>query len=198
MFSALLRGLKAINTNISTMHNDTNMVDDGQLDLDSIVSDRGAGDEGETNVIGEGEEHASVVSEASVDAQVAHLLASQQTAREQTAVTSRTSLSSSIAQDLIASEKTGKAVQTELANIVTSLFKEKLPDDKDQAKLDKYPRPENIKNLKTPRVNPLIWNNISASARSVDFKYQKLQQSLLGAIGAIVHVTDHAIKNRYA
>ena len=34
---------------------------------------------------GEGEEHASVVSEASVDAQVAHLLTSQQTAHEQTA-----------------------------------------------------------------------------------------------------------------
>ena len=61
MFSALL----TINTNISTMHNDINnlMVDDGQLDLDSIVTDRRAGDEGETNVGREGEEHASVVSE---------------------------------------------------------------------------------------------------------------------------------------
>ena len=96
MFSALL----TINTNISTMHNDINnlVVDDGQLDLDSIVTDRRAGDEGKT--------------------------------------------------------KTGKAVQAELANIVTGLFKEKLPDDKVQAKLGKYPRPENIKNLKTPRVNP--------------------------------------------
>ena len=48
MFSALL----TINTNISTMHNDINnlVVDDGQLDLDSIVTDRRAGDEGETNV----------------------------------------------------------------------------------------------------------------------------------------------------
>ena len=70
------------------------------------------------------------MSEASVDAQVAHLLASQQTAREQTAVTSCTSLLSSIAQDLIVSEKMGKAVQTELANIVTSLLTDKPPDDK--------------------------------------------------------------------
>ena len=44
-------------------------------------------------------------------------------------------------------------------------------------------------------MNPLIWNNISASARSVDVKYQRLQQSLLGAICAMVYVTDHAMKN---
>ena len=64
----------------------------------------------EPTFAGEGEEHASVVSEASVDAQVAHLLTSQQTAREQTAITSRTSFLSSIAQDLLACKKTGKAV----------------------------------------------------------------------------------------
>ena len=89
----------------------------------------------------------------------------------------------------------GKANQTELASIVTSLCKENLLDDKVQAKIDEYPRPENIENLKTPRVNPLIWNNISALARSVDVKYQKLQQSLLGAIGGMVNATYHAIEN---
>ena len=59
----------------------------------------------------------------------------------------------------------------------------------------KYPRPENIENLKTPRVNPLIWNHISATARSTDVKYQKTQQSLIGAISAMIYAAEQAIQS---
>ena len=130
-----------------------------------------------------------------VDAKLGQLLTSTKKAQEETASTSPTNLLSSIAQDLTVSKKAGTAVQKDLANIVTSLFKEQLPDDKVQAKIEKYPRPENIENLKTPRVNPLIWNNISASAISVDVKYQETQQILLAAISAMVYATDHAVLN---
>ena len=198
MFSALLTELRTINANITTMHNDINnlVVEDGQFDLEEgNVPDNSNGGEGEADAGEERDERASVTSEVSVDAKLAQLLTSTKKAQEQTASTSRTNLLSSIAQDLTVSEKAGTAVQKDLANIVISLFKEKLPDDKVQAKIEKYPRPENIENLKTPRVNPLIWNNISASARSVDVKYQKTQQTLLAAISAMVYAADHAVLN---
>ena len=90
----------------------------------------------------EGTDTASVVS---VDTKVEHLLTSAQTSQEESATTSRVpSLLSSIAQDLTVNEKAGNAVHKDLANIVASLLKDKLPDEKVQSKLAKYPRPENI------------------------------------------------------
>ena len=52
-----------------------------------------------------------------------------------------------IAQDLDLSEKTGRAVDEELANIVNSLLKDKIPDEKTRAKVDQYPKPANIEGL---------------------------------------------------
>ena len=69
------------------------------------------------------------------------------------------------AEDLFASKKMGSIVQKDLANIVASFMKNKLPDDKVQSKLAKYPRSENIANLQNPL---LICNHIQATAVSSD------------------------------
>ena len=69
-------------------------------------------------------------------------------------------------QDLDLSEKTGSAVDEELANIVNSLLKDKTPDKKTQAKVDQYPKPANIEGLRTPGVNPLIWSQLPAQVRT--------------------------------
>ena len=42
--------------------------------------------------------------------------------------------------------------------------KEKMGDEK--AKLDKYPCPENVKGLRTPKVNPSIWSQLSTSMKT--------------------------------
>ena len=55
-----------------------------------------------------------------------------------------------IAQDLDLNEKTGSAVDEEMANIVNSLLKDKIPDEKTQAKVDQYPKPGSIEGLRTP------------------------------------------------
>jgi len=52
------------------------------------------------------------------------------------------------------------------------LLSEKTPDDKLKVKLDKYTRPENVKGLRTPKVNPLIWNQLSATTKAQDVKSQ--------------------------
>ena len=95
-----------------------------------------------------------------------------------------------IAQDLAVEEMTGQAINDELAGILSSLLKERLADDKLQEKFKKYPRPANVEFLKTPRVNPLIWGQISASARTGDAKSQKIQHVLIGAVSAVVKATE--------
>jgi hypothetical protein len=157
VFAELIKEMRAINDNITLMHEDINnlvVVDNAAplSDAEGSGDDHGGHDNNsERNEV----ERADAGSVLSVDAKVEHLLKSTQTSREKDATTSRNTLLSSIAAELTVSEKTGDAVQQDLANIVTSLFKARLPDEKVQSKLAKYPRPQNIENLLTPRVNPL-------------------------------------------
>ena len=72
-------------------------------------------------------------------------------------------------------------------------MKERLADEKLQDKLKKYLRPANVEFLKTPRVNPLIWGQISAGTRAGDAKYQKIQHVLIGTVSAIVRATEYVL-----
>ena len=103
-----------------------------------------------------------------------------------------------IAQDLDLSEKTGNAVDEELAQIVNGLLKDKIPDEKTQTKVEQYPKPANIEGLRTPRVNPLIWNQLPAQVRTQDSKYQKTQNSLVASLVAITKATDIVLKQNKA
>ena len=82
----------------------------------------------------------------------------------------------------------------ELAHIVNSLLKDKIPDEKTQAKVHQYPNPANIEGLRTPRVNPLIWSQLPAQVRTQDSKHQKSQNSLVAAVVAITKATDIVLK----
>lgn len=59
-----------------------------------------------------------------------------------------------LAKDLTVCEKTSPAFREGLAAIFNNLLSEKMGEEKLKAKLDKYPRPENVKGLQTPKVNP--------------------------------------------
>ena len=85
------------------------------------------------------------------------------------------SLLQDIASELNRSERTDRPVDEGLAKIVLSLLKEKLPKNQSQARIDKYSLPENIKGLRTPRVNPFVWNQLPAPVRTQDSKSQKTQ-----------------------
>ena len=69
--------------------------------------------------------------------------------------------------------------------------KEKMGDEK--AKLDKYPCPENVKGLRTPKVNPSIWSQLSTSMKTQDVRSQKGQNTLIGAISAMTKAADLAL-----
>lgn len=122
----------------------------------------------------------------SFDGRVANLTASS---------TKEPNILADIARDLDASEKTGPAASEDLAGIVNALLKEKLPEEKIQLKVDMYPRPQNVTGLRTPRVNPLIWNQISATSRTNDSKTQKSQNALVAGVGAMIKATDTILKS---
>ena len=65
-----------------------------------------------------------------------------------------------------------------------------MPDDKIKAKLNKDTRPENIKGLRTPKVNPLIWNQLSTTMKAQDARSQKGQNALIGSVIAMTKAAD--------
>ena len=99
-----------------------------------------------------------------------------------------------IALDLKVKEQTGKAVNDELARIVDSLLAEKRPDTKLQAKVNLYPRPDNVNGLKTPRVNQLIWQQLATTVKTYDSKQQRTQTTLLACATAMLRVADLALE----
>ena len=109
--------------------------------------------------------------------------------------TNSDSLLTTIAQELDVSEQMGAAVQERLASIVEGLLRTKLSDEKWREKVGKYPRPQNLENLRTPRVNPLIWNQLSAGVRTNDAKQQRTQHALVGAIVAMTQAAAHVLKS---
>lgn len=102
-----------------------------------------------------------------------------------------------IAQDLNLKDKTGPAIEGELAELINALLKDKMSADALKTKLDQYLRPENVEGLRTPKVNPLIWNQISASMRTQDAGSQKNQSTLVGSTIAMAKAADRVMK-KYA
>ena len=103
-----------------------------------------------------------------------------------------------IAQDLNLKDKTGPAIEGELTELMNALLKDKMSADVLKTKLDQYLRPENVEGgLRTPKVNPLIWNQISASMRTLDSGSQKNQSTLVGSTIAMAKAADRVMK-KYA
>ena len=78
---------------------------------------------------------------------------------------------------------------------MNALLKDKMSADALKTKLDQYLRPENVEGLRTPKVNPLIWNQISASMQTQDAGSQKNQSMLVGSTIAMAKAADRVMKN---
>ena len=102
-----------------------------------------------------------------------------------------------IAQDLNADERTDPDINEKLAGIFNNLLKSKLSKDKLKEKMDKYARPANMADLRIPRVNTLIWNQLSDNMKAQDRKAQKAQAILMGSINAGIKAANLAI-SKYA
>lgn len=127
-----------------------------------------------------------------MDADVSALLAAAGTDQNNEAMPGD-ELLKELAQDLTVSEKTSPPLREGLAAIFNNLLSEKMGEEKLKAKLDKYPRPENVQGLRTPKVNPSIWSQLSTVLKAQDVRSQKGQSTLIGAITAMTKAADLAL-----
>lgn len=70
-----------------------------------------------------------------------------ETSKTPAATTSGSKLLTEIVQDLDIEEKTGNDVDEGLVKLLNGLLKDKLQENKVQTRIDKYPRPGNVKGL---------------------------------------------------
>lgn len=151
MVQSVVQEMKAMNRRMDQLSEPVNLEDE---DLDYEEGELEHGDADRESIV-------------SLDTKVSELTKAREAGNNKS---KSTSALHDIAQDLDLSEKTGSAVDEELANIVNSLLRDKIPDEKTQAKVDQYPKPANIEGLRTPRVNPLIWSQLPAQVRTQDSK----------------------------
>lgn len=170
VLNTLLHEMRRMNQNFQTMNNSSTLLED----------------EDETSSETSNPEH-----DGSLDDLVANLAANT----PPTVSAESSSILTDIARDLDAGEKTGPATSETLAKILESLLKEKLPEEKVQEKVNSYVRPENVQGLRTPRVNPLIWNQISNQSKTNDSKTQKSQQAVIAGVVAMIKATDIILKS---
>ena len=165
-FAEFLGEMKQMNANITSMRGDLNNL------VVENVSEHGS-DISLSELNNEVDSPRHDTETISIDTKVERLL--KETSGAQTSEDSSAnpdSLLTTIAQELDVSEQMGAAVHSGLAPIVDGLLGSKLSDEKWREKVGKYPRPQNLGNLRTPRVNPLIWNQLSSGVRTNDAKQQ--------------------------
>ena len=125
-----------------------------------------------------------------VDASVGQLLdRSNTTSNEE-----KCSVLSSLKQDL-QKEETGPKIDSELANIINTLIKDGLPEEKLQDKMNKYHRSENCESLTKVRVNQAVWDNLSPFVRSQDVRMQKVQTSLFKGMCALTGMINKLVEH---
>ena len=123
--SAILSEVKALKEQVTTLKESVELVE-----ADPEVEESVMGDENNDDI-------------ESLSTRVARLGSSP---AEQTKDGTK-SLLQDIASELDLSERTDNPVDEGLAKIVLSLLKDKLPEEKSQARIDKYSRPENVEGL---------------------------------------------------
>ncbi|XP_031549134.1 uncharacterized protein LOC116286708 [Actinia tenebrosa] len=97
-----------------------------------------------------------------------------------------------LADEFSTSDKTGPAVDSNLATMVEELVKEKLPKSKLDDLMSKYLRPENCKLLVSPKVNRAVWNQLSQNTKATDRAFQKSQQYFITAMYAMMSACEKA------
>ena len=87
-------------------------------------------------------------------------------------------------------EPKGPKINSLLAENVTNFMRNKSDEAKLAKVMDLFNPPENCEGLDTIRVNDSIWRRISHDARTQDLKMQRVHNSLIKGVTAVVQMID--------
>jgi hypothetical protein len=95
-----------------------------------------------------------------------------------------------LAAEFSTADKTGSAIDNKLANIISDLINDTLPNTKLDEVIDKYPRLENCESLVVPKVNKIVWQQLQQSARTIGSAMQQCQTLFTSAMYAIIQACE--------
>ena len=81
-----------------------------------------------------------------------------------------------------------------MAAIINKRFAHGLSENKLKERLDKYLRPENCVNLRTPKVNAELWKDLPATTKQADVKLASIQRAIVKATAALAQSTQALLK----
>lgn len=90
----------------------------------------------------------------------------------------------------------GPDISDRIKRVLDKCIDPVLDDKAAKEKRDLFPRPGNVEDLKVPRLNNLIYKQITAERQWVDRNLQLTQSYLLAGITAVVYEAEHALRLR--
>ncbi|CAH3031028.1 unnamed protein product [Pocillopora meandrina] len=92
-------------------------------------------------------------------------------------------------------EATGPKINDTLASHVTSIMRQKPEEESEKNLFQKILRPENCPGLSKITVNQVIWDRVSAEARTGDVKMQRVQSALVKGTTNVALIADLVLKS---
>ena len=98
-----------------------------------------------------------------------------------------------LTKNLQLTENSGPAINTQLANLVNKLMRDKLNEEELTELKKLHETPENCSTLAETKVNEGVWNNLGETTRSTDLKFQKVQKRFIKGMIVIVSMVNKLI-----
>ena len=88
----------------------------------------------------------------------------------------------------------GPKINVKVGGVVNKLCLQRISQDQSKAMIKRHSTPQNV-NLKLPKCEPSLWNEIPGKTRVNDVKFQSTQALLIASVNCQLEVTD-SIENQ--
>ena len=88
-------------------------------------------------------------------------------------------------------EKSGPAIDKGLADVVNEGLRSVGQSEEVKKLQEKFIRPSNVDNLQVPKVEPIIWRNLSDKGKATDAAVQKFMPGLTAIVQQLELINKH-------
>ena len=89
----------------------------------------------------------------------------------------------------------GSKINDKVAGVVNKLCLQRISQDQGKAMIKRHSTPQNV-NLKLPKCEPSIWNEIPGKARVNDIKFQSTQALLIASVNFQLEVPETLLETK--